>query len=128
MALYLRLLGTDPVNPKIPIHAFQALAAEWARGNLTAAQANTIVGILCQVSNPDGSVTPKPLTAAEQTEAQTLVTTVTSIPITGSATAIADGRARRALRIQEIDQVLLLVDTKIAPYDTEAAIKTRLGV
>jgi hypothetical protein len=111
MALYLRLLGTDPVNPKIPIHQFQALAAEWARGRITGAQANA--GIT-QVSGA-------PLTAAEQTEAQALVNTV---PV-GTTTAIQAARAQRML---EIDQVFLLVDSRIAPYDNEAAIKARLGV
>lgn len=30
MGLYERLLGIDPVGPKIPIHSFQAICAQWA--------------------------------------------------------------------------------------------------
>lgn len=111
MALYDRLLGIDATNPKIPVHAFQALTAEWARGNMTGAQAQAGIA---QVSGAA-------LTAGEITEAQTLVNTV---PL-GSTTAI---QAARALRLLEIDEVLLIVDSKIPPYTTSAAIKTRLGV
>lgn len=120
MALYERLLGQDPARPKIPVHAFQSIAAEWARGKLTGAEANAAVAAVA------GGVG---LDAAEQADAQTLVGTVTSIPITGSATAIADGRARRALRVQEIDQVLLIADAGgVAGYTTAAEVKAKLGV
>ena len=54
--------------------------------------------------------------------------TVTSIPITGTAVQIADGRARRALRIQEIDQVLLLADALVPGYSTPTEVKAKLGV
>lgn len=122
MPLYDRLIGFDdagnPVDNKIGVHAFQSTAAEWARGKLTQAQANAIVTAMTGVG----------LSASEQSEAQTLVNTVTSIPITGSATAIADGRARRALRVQEIDQVLLLADIRAPGYDTPTAVKAKLGV
>jgi hypothetical protein len=117
-SLYERLMGAHPDRPKIPVHQFQSIAAEWARGNVTGPQANTYVEQVSGVS----------LDATEQQEAQDLVDTVLAIPVTGSATAIADGRARRALRIQEIDQVLLLAETRIAPYDTPAAVRARLGV
>lgn len=109
MGLYERLLGTE--QPKIPIHQFQATAAEWARGNMTALQANTIIQ----------AVSGAPLSPSEQIEAQTLVATV---PV-GTTAAI---KADRALRLIEIDQVLLLVDLGLPPYDTAVAIKTRLGV
>ena len=115
MGLYERLMGVE--DPRIPVHQFQAAAAEWARGSITGAQANTLI-----------AATGAPLTGPEQTEAQALVNTVTSIPITGSATAQADGRARRALRMFEIDQVLMLAELRTAPYDTAAAVRTRLGV
>lgn len=111
MALYLRLLGTDPANPKIPIHAFQAIVAQWAKGGMTVAQARA------GIERVSGS----PLTAAEETEAQTLVA---SVP-TGGTTA---NQAARALRMMEIDQVLLCADAGVAPFDTEAGIKARLGV
>lgn len=95
MAPYDRLLGRDdagnPVANKIPIHQFQAAVAEWSRAKLTGVQANSIIT----------AVSGAPLTPAEQTEVQTLVNTVTSIPVTGSTAAQADGRS----------QVLLLADT-----------------
>lgn len=111
MGLYLRLLGNDPNNPRIPIHGFQSIVAEWARGNITTQQAQDGIA----------HISGAPLTAAEQTEANTLRLTVP----TGTTTA---NKADRALRLLEIDQVLLLVDHEVAPYNTETAIKTRLGV
>lgn len=111
MALYLRLLGKDPDNPKIPIHAFQSLVALWAKGNITAAQARA--GIV-QTSGVA-------LTPAEEAEVQTLVN---SVPV-GSTTAI---QASRALRLIHIDQCLLCADQQIPPLDTEAGLKAALGV
>jgi hypothetical protein len=116
MALADRLCGV-PGSSKIPIHYFQSIIAEWARGNITGTQAQDGVT----------AMSGAPLLAGEVTEATALVTSITSIPVTGSATQIADGRARRALRAQEIDQVLLLADGRIAPYDVPANVKTRLG-
>lgn len=116
MALADRLCGVAGSN-KIPIHSFQAIIAEWARGNITGAQAQAAL------EQSSGA----PLTAGEVTEATNLVSSITSIPVTGSAAQIADGRARRALRAQEIDQVLLLADGRLAPYDDPATVKTRLG-
>lgn len=113
MGLYDRLLGIDGANPKIPVHQFQSIAAEWARGNMTGVQANAAIA--------DPKCSGAPLTAAEQTEAQTLVNTV---PV-GTTTAL---KADRALRLLEIEQVLNLVDLRLPPYDTVAAVKTRLGV
>jgi hypothetical protein len=51
--------------------------AEWSRAKLTGVQANSIIT----------AVSGAPLTPAEQTEVQTLVNTVTSIPVTGSTAA-----------------------------------------
>jgi lysozyme family protein len=112
-SLYERLMGAHPDRPKIPVHQFQSIAAEWARGNLTGPQALAYVEQLSGVT----------LDATEQAEAQDLVATVTAIP-----SGTAAGLAQRALRIQEIDQVLLLAETRIAPYDTPAAVRARLGV
>ncbi len=111
MGLYERILGIDATNPKVPIHQLQAAMAEWARGNITGAQANAIIA----------AASGAPLTPAEVTEATTLVGTVP----TGGTTA---NQAARALRLLEIDQVLLIADLKAPPYDTAQAIKTRLGV
>lgn len=108
-----RLMGVNTDGRrKVPIHQFQAAAAEWARGRMTAAQAIAMFE----------------LTAAEQTEAQALVATVTSIAIAGTAVQQADARARQALRMQEIDHVLLLAEAQVAPYDTPAKVRTRLGL
>ena len=111
MALYDRLLGIDLSNPRIPVHQFQAVVAEWARGQITAVQARAAIA----------AASGAPLTAGEETEVQTLVSTV---PV-GTTTA---NKADRALRLLEIDQVLLMVNSGLAPYTTAAAIKTRLGV
>jgi hypothetical protein len=75
--------------------------AEWSRAKLTGVQANGIITV----------VSGAPLTPAEQTEVQTLVNTVISIAVTGSTAAQGDGRSQRAMRLFEIDQVLLLADT-----------------
>lgn len=109
MGLYERILRLE--EPKLPVHAFQAVAAEWARGQITGAQANTILEAL----------TGAPLDATAQAEATALVNTVP----TG---ATATNKADRALRLHEIDQILLLADAQAPGYDTVAALKTRLGV
>jgi hypothetical protein len=108
-----RLMGlhTDG-RRKLPIHQFQAAAAEWGRGEMTGVQARDMFE----------------LNVAEQAEAQAIVATVTSIVVTGSAAAQADARARRALRMQEIDHVLLLAEAKVPPLNTPAAVRTRLGI
>jgi hypothetical protein len=116
VALADRLCGVTG-SAKIPIHSFQAIVAEWARGNITGQQAQDGITAMSGTA----------LSAGEVTEATSLVNSITSIPITGTAVQIADGRARRALRAQEIDQVLLLADARIAPYDVPATVKSRLG-
>jgi hypothetical protein len=113
-----RLMDLEPDRAKVPLHAFQAVLAEWSRGKLTAGQA------LDQLE----AIAPPRLTANEQTEAQAIVTLVTSIPVTGSATAIADGRARRALKITEIADVFLCVDARLPAYDTPAEVRAKLGI
>lgn len=111
MALYLRLLGTDPDNPKIPLHQFQAIVNLWAKGNMTIAQARAGITL----------VSGAPLTALEEAEVQTLVNTVP----TGSTTA---QQAARSLRMVHIDHCLLCADSRIPPMDTEAGLKAILGV
>lgn len=113
MGLYLRLMNADPVGTRIPVHQFQALVALWAKGKITAQQAQAGMTI----------ISGEPLTPAEVTEVQALVATVP----TGATTA---NQAARALRLIEIDQILLAVshDPKIPPLDTEAGVKAALGV
>jgi hypothetical protein len=45
MALVERLMGLTPTvnGPRIPVHEFQALAAQWSKGNITGAQAQAAV-------------------------------------------------------------------------------------
>lgn len=103
-------MGIDPPTngPKIPVHQFQAIAAQWARGDLTGAQAQTAVTF----------VSGAPLTPGEVTQAQALVATVTSLPA-GDA---------RTNRMQRIDGILLLAETRCPPYDTAALTATALGI
>ncbi|OGT03305.1 MAG: hypothetical protein A2143_08020 [Gallionellales bacterium RBG_16_57_15] len=110
MALIERLMGIE--EPKIQIHAFQSIMAEWARGNFTGAQAQAAIAFVSHGVALD---------SAAATEAQALVATVP----TGST---ATNKADRALKLQEIDQVLLLVDAKCPPYDVAANVRTRLGI
>jgi hypothetical protein len=105
MGLYERLLGLDPL-PKIPIHQFQAIFAEFGRSVINGAQAQTVIN----------HVSGEPLTPAEAAEATTLLATVT-----GSAT-------NRLARVKVIDDVLLLAETGAPGYSTPAEVKTRLGV
>lgn len=108
-SLYERLMGVHPSRPKIPIHQFQACTAEWVRGQLTGAQANTVIE----------SVSGIGLDATEQTEVQDLVATV---PIGTTAANKAD----RALRLIEIDQILLLCES--GTFAGPVAVRARLGV
>jgi len=108
MPLYERLMGLDePTNgPRIPIHYFTATMGEFARGVITGAQAQTIIE----------AASSAPLSAADVTEAQALLAT-----ISGSAT-------NKLARAKLIEDVLLLSELKPPGYDTPALIRTRLGV
>jgi hypothetical protein len=109
VALIERLMGLE--EPKIPVHQFQATIAEWARGSITGAQAQVIL------SARGGQV----LSSAEVAEAQALVATV---PTGGQAAQVA----ARAMRLIEIDQVFLLAEYGVTPYNTAAAVRARLGI
>lgn len=112
MALYARLLGRDDTGAstgagKIPVHQFCNLLGEFARGKITGAQANAAIVEMTGVA----------LDAGEQTEATTLLAT-----ITGAATA-------KLARAMEINDVLTLAENSLQQiYPTPAATKTRLGV
>lgn len=120
MALIERLMGWQPetFGPKIPVHSGQALLALWARGDITGAQAQTAIN----------GLSGEALRAVDITEAQTLVATVTSISVAGSAAAIADGKATRALRLKKIDDILLVAEMRVVPFDTPSAVRTQLGI
>lgn len=106
MALYDRILGD--VEPKIPVHAFQALLAEFGRGQITGAQAQSAIFTLTGESLDQDGVT----------EAQALLATVTA----------QSGTVNRLARVKLIDDVLLLAESRVTGYSTPALIKTRLGV
>lgn len=101
-----RFMGWQEQDAKIPVHAGQAILAEFARGNLTGAQAQAAVV----------AVSGAPLTAAEITEAQALIGS-----ITGTAAA-------KLARVSEIDHVLLLAEARAPGYDTPALVRARLGL
>lgn len=115
MALYDRLIGRDdsgvPVEGKIPVHQFQAVMGERARGVLAtnAVARDVINGLLVARGKP-------PLSAAEETEAVTLLNT-----ISGTTTA-------KLARAKLIDDVLLLAEMGALGYSTPSQVKTRLGV
>jgi len=115
MPLYDRLLGRDDagnrVGGKISIHQFQAVCAEWAKGRITGPQAQAIITAISGLA----------LSTEEQAEALALVNTV---PVGTTAQL----KAERALRILEIDEVLLLADVAAPGYDTPTAVRAKLGV
>lgn len=110
MALIERLMG---IEPKIHVHQFQAILGEWARGAITGAQAQTA----CAYNSKGGPV----LDAAAIAEVQAIYNTVPQ----GTTSAL---KADRALRLVEIDHILLLADNLTPPYNTPAAVRTRLGI
>lgn len=123
-----RLLVTDAngalffpeptTRTKIALHLLQAILAEWARGKITAAQALDALE----------AAGPPRLSAAEQTEAQNIVNLVTGIAVSGSAAAIADGKASRALKIKEIEDVLYAMEQRVPLYSTPAEVRSKLGI
>ena len=100
MGLYERLGGTE--QPKIAVHDFMSALQESVLGHMSNAQVTANFA----------------LTAGEQTEALTLKAKVTE-----PASA-----ADKYIRGFEYENVLILWETKKAPYTTVAAVKTRLGV
>jgi hypothetical protein len=111
MPLYDRLIGFDdagvPVSFRIPVHGFSALMGEFARTQITGAQAQAGVT----------AISGAPLDATGVAEAQTLLATVT-----GSAVA-------KLARAKEIDDVLILAERgRVAGYQTPTLVKARLGV
>ena len=109
MALIERLMGLE--ETKIPVHQFEAIAAEWARGQMTGAQAQAAIVLNSGMAMDSACVA----------EAQALVATIP----TGTTTA---NRLDRLERLLVIEQVLLLADTLTAPYDTPQAVRARLGI
>jgi hypothetical protein len=103
MALYARLMGIEA--PKIPVHGFFAALQEVALGAMTPAQI----------------VAAYALSAPEQAEAIALRDRI----LQESSANAGIARWRKAV---EFENVLVLGEKLIAPYDTDAAVKARLGV
>lgn len=103
MGLYERLGGFE--DPKIPVHTFMSAMQEYMLGNMTGAQATAAFG----------------LSAGEQTEALALRDRILTEASTNANLA-------RRLKALELENVLILLETRVAPYNTVAAVKTRLGV
>lgn len=93
MGLYERIVGTE--LPKLPVHQFQAAVAEFKRGKFTGNQVATAFA----------------LSAAEKTEATTLLAQITSNAVTAA----------------EVQDVLCLAEAGYL-YADAAAVRTRLGV
>jgi hypothetical protein len=104
MALYERLIGLDG-HSKIPIHQFMSVMQEYALGNMTGIQARDAFT----------------LDATDITEATTLLNRL----LLESST---NGGIARRVKALELENVLILAENQIPPYDTVAAVKTRLGV
>lgn len=107
MGLYERLGGIAPETngSKLPVHTFMSVMQEYMLGNMTGNQASTALG----------------LTAGEQTEALALRDRLLT---ESSATA---NQARR-LKALELENVLILFENGVVPFNTVALVKTRLGV
>lgn len=107
MGLYERLAGLDPAvhGAKIPVHTFMSAMQEYMLGNMSGAQATAAFN----------------LTPAEQTEALALRDRLLAEPSTTNG-------IQRRLKGLEIENVLILLETQTAPFDSVAAVKTRLGV
>ena len=112
MALYNRLLGT-PANGerKIPMHQFKAILMEWRGGALTGTQAQDAVAFASGVA----------LAAQEVTDVNTLLGTIP----TGTTAANINARLER---INRIESVLMMADAMQPGYDTDAALRAKLGV
>lgn len=124
MALFDRLIGRDenlgPVDNRIPAHLFISVCGEWARGKITGAQASSIIQ----------AQTGAPLTAQEQIDAQSVISLVTSISVSGATAAQAMGTAQRAMKLAEIEQVLYMADWRGgAPgYQRPSEVRAKLGL
>lgn len=107
MGLYERLGGFDPAThgPKIEIHTFMSTMQEYMLGGMSGAQATAAFT----------------LTPGEQTEALALRDRIL-------LESSANGNSLRRLKALEFENILILLERRVAPFDTVAAVKTRLGV
>lgn len=103
MGLYERIMGTE--LPRVPVHQFMAAMQEYVLGQMTGAQATAAFN----------------LSPGEQTQALALRDRLL-------AESSASSNLQRRLKALEFENVLILASTRIPPYDTVAAVTTRLGV
>ena len=120
MALVERLMGVDEGvhGSKIPVHAFSALLREVARGRLTGALAVTELDALLPQDDPANGRVADPLRAADKTEANALLTSITSA---GNGTAQLN-------RAGLIDDTFLLAERGAPAWNTPAKVRAKLGL
>lgn len=120
MALIERLMGVDEAThgSKVPVHAFAATLRERARTRLDNPRAIAQIDALLPQDNPERGTVADPLRPADLTEANALLTSITSA---GNATA-------QLARATLIDDVLLLAEARAPEYDTPAKVRTKLGL
>lgn len=114
MSLPGRLLRDEPGG--IPVLGFKAVLGQYARGRMDDTQVQAAFVVLAEM----------PLTAAELTDFKAIAATITNIPVSGSAAAVAGGNARRALRMDDIVDILHLVDQHVPPFTNPAQILAAL--
>lgn len=112
-----RLMSAHSTRPNIPVDRFLALLGEWGAGAITAAQAQEGIAAV------SGGVALNP---AEQQEANLVAQSVLSIAVAGSAAAVADGKASRALRWDKIERVLTAAGAP--PFATAEDVRNALGL
>lgn len=103
MALYERLMHIE--EPRLGVHTFFAAMQEYALGRMTGQQVIDYFD----------------LSALEQVEATTLLNKI----LAESAT---NGGIARRVKALEYENVLILAENLVPPYDNPTAVKTRLGV
>lgn len=103
MSIYARMMGIE--KPKISPHAFMSAMQEYMLGNMTGAEVTAAF-----------SLSPE-----EQAQALALRDRLLQ-------EASQNSNLARRLKALEFENVLILAEVRIAPYNTEAAIVTRLGV
>jgi hypothetical protein len=103
VSIYDRIAGTQ--QPRISVHALMSCMQEYMLGNMSGAQATAALG----------------LDAAEQAEALALRDRLLQEPSTTNG-------IQRRMKALEIENVLILLEAGIAPFDNVAAVKLRIGV
>lgn len=104
MSIYTRMAGTE--EAKIGVHTFFAVLQEWMLGEMTGAAATAALG----------------LSSAEQTEATEIRDRI--LAITNANAALQ--RALRTGKAAEMENVLILAESRIAGYTDMAVVRARV--